>query len=130
MRAGYRHERRYWNSVVVREMAEVRDHTVDSPAGTVPVRLYRPDMGSPIPVLVYAHGGGYIVGDLDARPRLSPAGAAQRLGRAGRGLSLAPERSFPCSPIRCWALRHAARTAPPGAGHHPLRDRGDSAGRT
>lgn len=41
-------------------------HTVeDLRAGEIPVRLYRPGPG-PRPVVLYAHGGGFVLGDLDS----------------------------------------------------------------
>jgi acetyl esterase len=49
------------------EMAEVRDHSAPGPAGDIPLRVYR-GMGTkpgPLPVLVFYHGGGYVIGDLD-----------------------------------------------------------------
>jgi acetyl esterase len=42
-----------------------RDLVVPGPGGEVPVRLYEPDRDGPVPVLVYYHGGGWVVGDLD-----------------------------------------------------------------
>ena len=46
-------------------VAEVRDDTV----GGVPVRIYRPD-GTDLPVLVYAHGGGFVFCDLESHDGL------------------------------------------------------------
>jgi acetyl esterase len=60
-------ERRAATQPLPAEVAEVRDLAADSPNGTIPVRLYRP-LGSgagPLPVLVYYHGGGWVIGDLD-----------------------------------------------------------------
>ncbi len=50
------------------EVAEVRDASVPAPAGDIPVRLYRPPAPRPptcCPALVYYHGGGWLLGDLD-----------------------------------------------------------------
>lgn len=46
-------------------VADVRDDTVDG----VPVRIYRPS-GDDLPVLVYAHGGGFVFCDLDSHDGL------------------------------------------------------------
>jgi acetyl esterase len=46
----------------------VRDLEARSPAGPIPLRSYRPmDVGDAavLPVLVYFHGGGWVIGDLD-----------------------------------------------------------------
>ena len=49
------------------DMAELRNLSAPGPAGDIPLRLYR-GMGTkpgPLPVLVFYHGGGYVIGDLD-----------------------------------------------------------------
>ncbi|HEX7890579.1 MAG TPA: alpha/beta hydrolase [Ramlibacter sp.] len=50
------------------EVGSVRELEAKGPAGTIPLRSYRP-LGAPadamLPVLVYYHGGGWVVGDLD-----------------------------------------------------------------
>ncbi|MGH3240093.1 MAG: alpha/beta hydrolase fold domain-containing protein, partial [Spirillospora sp.] len=54
--------------VVRRELPEVRDVAVPGPGGPIPVRLYRPappDLGPP-PVIVYLHGGGWVLGGVDS----------------------------------------------------------------
>ena len=130
MRAGYRHERRFWNSAVV-ELASVQNHVIDTPAGTVPVRLYRPGMGSPIPVLVYAHGGGYIVGDLDTHDRICRL-LARRSGWAVLAIdyTLAPEKQFPVQPDQVLGVLHhvAAHGAQWGLDTKRIAIGGDSAG--
>ena len=51
------------------EVAEVRDLSCPGPHGAIPLRAYRP-MGTAanevLPVLVYYHGGGWLLGDLDS----------------------------------------------------------------
>ncbi len=50
------------------ELARVADLRAPGPAGDIPVRLYRP-LGTAdadrLPALVYFHGGGWTIGDLD-----------------------------------------------------------------
>ena len=42
------------------------DRTIPGPAGPIPVRVYRSTLaGAQPPALVYLHGGGWVVGDLD-----------------------------------------------------------------
>lgn len=43
-------------------MAEVLDLTAPGPAGSIPLRLYRPATEPVLPVLVYLHGGGLVMG--------------------------------------------------------------------
>jgi len=50
--------------------------TVVSDATAIPVRLYHPEPGTALPALVYAHGGGWVLGDLDTHDRLCRAIAA------------------------------------------------------
>jgi acetyl esterase len=44
----------------------VEDREVPGPAGAIPVRIYSPAGGGTFPVLVWFHGGGWVVGDLDS----------------------------------------------------------------
>ena len=50
-------------------VGEVRDETIPGPDGDIPVRIYRPD-GDDLPILVYAHGGGFVFCDLDSHDEL------------------------------------------------------------
>src|SRR5213592_925024 len=50
------------------EVASVRDLEARGPAGPIPLRSYRPAGSAAetqLPVLVYYHGGGWVIGDLD-----------------------------------------------------------------
>jgi acetyl esterase len=52
-------------------VAEVRDETISGPGGEIPLRIYRPDSaGESPPILVYAHGGGFVFCDLDSHDEL------------------------------------------------------------
>src|SRR5690348_10545786 len=44
------------------QVASVEDATV---ASGIPVRVYRPETDGPVPTIVYLHGGGFVIGDLD-----------------------------------------------------------------
>ncbi|HWC36811.1 MAG TPA: alpha/beta hydrolase fold domain-containing protein [Mycobacteriales bacterium] len=48
------------------EVGEVVDGTLRGATGPLPYRLYRPGLPGPHPVLVYFHGGGWVLGDLDS----------------------------------------------------------------
>jgi acetyl esterase len=48
------------------EVGKVENRTIPGPAGEMPVRIYTPDGQGPFPALVYYHGGGWVIGDLDA----------------------------------------------------------------
>jgi acetyl esterase len=48
-------------------MAVMRDLKAAGPAGDIPLRLYRPKgVPDPAPALIYVHGGGGTIGDLDS----------------------------------------------------------------
>jgi acetyl esterase len=44
---------------------KVVDRKIPGPSGDIPIRLYYPAGNAPFPVLVYFHGGGWVIGDLD-----------------------------------------------------------------
>ena len=66
-RAMYR-DRRGFSQPKPRAMAEVLELQADSAQGGIPLRLFRPAglaADTPAPTLVYYHGGGWVIGDLD-----------------------------------------------------------------
>ena len=111
----------------------VEDRTIDGPAGPIPVRLYwPPEPGvTPPPVVVFVHGGGWVVGDLDtydgtARQHAVGAGAVV----VSVDYRLAPEHPFPAAvddvwAATQWAAEHAAEL---GGDPRRLAIAGDSAG--
>ena len=66
-------ERRFVTQPKPPEVASVRELKAPAPAGEIALRLYRP-LGSQaqriLPVLVYLHGGGWTIGDLDSHDAL------------------------------------------------------------
>lgn len=44
---------------------KVEDRLIPGPAGQIPIRIYRPAGMGPFPILVYFHGGGFVLGDID-----------------------------------------------------------------
>jgi len=81
----------------------VRDFAIDGPAGDVPIRVYTPRGSAPFPVLVYAHGGGWMMGSLD-----SDDGICRALANAAECVvvsvdyRLAPEHPFPAAVEDCF----------------------------
>ena len=41
------------------------DRQVSGPLGDIPIRIYRPEGDGPFGTLVYFHGGGWVIGDID-----------------------------------------------------------------
>ena len=77
--------------------ARVSERTIAGPRGPVPIRIYHPkSRRQPRPVLVYFHGGGFVVGSI-----ASYDGVARALAREADaivvsvGYRLAPENRFP-----------------------------------
>ena len=114
---------------------EVRseDRTIDGPAGPIPIRVYWPPTtgDSAPPVVVFIHGGGWCVGDLDtydgtAREHAVGAGAVV----VSVDYRLAPEHPYPAAVEDVWAATQwvAEHAVELGADPERLAVAGDSAG--
>ncbi|MDB5859645.1 MAG: alpha/beta hydrolase fold-containing protein [Ramlibacter sp.] len=99
-RAWYR-ERRTFTQPDPPAVGAVRDLEARGPAGPIPLRSYRP-MGSAegdvLPVLVYYHGGGWVIGDLDTHDVL----CRQLCNQSGCAViavdyRMGPEHRFPAA---------------------------------
>ncbi len=110
----------------------VSDRTIEGPGGPLRVRLYRPPSEhSVLPVVVFIHGGGWSVGDLDTYDgpaRMHAVGAEAVV--VSIDYRLAPEHPFPAAVDDVWAAtRWVARNAEQiGADPDRLAVAGDSAG--
>jgi acetyl esterase len=131
VRAGYRMQRQAQDQNAPKDV-EARDLSVAGAAGEIPARLYSPPgAATPSGLLVYFHGGGFVIGDLETHD-----GHCRRLA-AGSGCRvlavdyrLAPENPFPAShddalAATKWAFDHAAEI---GADPARIAVGGDSAG--
>jgi acetyl esterase len=109
-------------------LAEVTDRVV---AGSVPVRIYRPGAPGPRPVVVYAHGGGWVIGDLDTHDDTCRF-LSQALGAVVVAVDYrrAPEHPYPAAIEDYWAAVNwvAQNAADLGADPGALALAGDSAG--
>ncbi|MHA3703721.1 alpha/beta hydrolase [Jatrophihabitans sp. YIM 134969] len=78
--------------------ASETDDVLPGPAGDIPVRVLRPAHDGPVPTVVYLHGGGWVVGDLDTH-----LGHARRICVQANAVvvsvayRLAPEHRFPAA---------------------------------
>lgn len=112
-------------------VASVADHQVPVDNGRIDVRVYRPDLSEPLPMLVYAHGGGFVFCDLDSHDglcrnlaNLTPAVVVSVAYR------LAPEYRWPTAAEDFYAATHWAVDHAADFGADPARVAvgGDSAG--
>lgn len=86
-------------------LAEIRNLTIPGPTGDIPARLYsnRPD-AAPGPVMVFFHGGGFVVGNLDSHePYCAEAARQLDMPVISIDYRLAPEAPFPAAPEDCEA---------------------------
>lgn len=115
------------------EVASVSERTVPGPDGDVPVRVYRPSRNETLPSLVFFHGGGWMLGDLDTHDALCRALAnATDCVVVAVDYRLAPEHRFPdgledCYAATCWVANNAEAL---GTDPDSLTIAGESAGAT
>src|SRR5437660_1167517 len=89
------------------EIGAVKNLTADGPGGPIPLRVYRPadvPAGTPLPVLVYYHGGGWVIGDLDTHDvQCRQITAEAGITVVAVDYRLAPEHKFPAAVDDAWA---------------------------
>ncbi|HEV8037517.1 MAG TPA: alpha/beta hydrolase [Bryobacteraceae bacterium] len=104
---------------------------IPGPVGEIPIRIYTPDGPAPRPALVYFHGGGWVVCDLDTHDVVCSA-MARRAGAVVIAVDyrLAPEHKFPAAVIDCYAATAWVASNAEKLGIDPKRIAvgGDSAG--
>ncbi|WP_254544018.1 alpha/beta hydrolase [Halomarina pelagica] len=98
----------------VPELALVRDLAIPGPGGDLPIRVYRSTLDAPAPVVVYFHGGGWVLGTLDSVDGICREIAAHTgCVVASVGYRLAPEHPFPAAVDDAYAaVEWVARNAP------------------
>ncbi|GAA4935098.1 acetyl esterase [Actinomycetospora succinea] len=113
------------------EVGTVSDRAIPGPGGDIPARIYVPHGGGSGGVLVYFHGGGWVIGDLETvdRPCRSIANAADVVVVSVE-YRLAPEHVQPaafddCYAATAWVADHADEL---GVDASRLAVGGDSAG--
>lgn len=112
-------------------VGNVQDRTIPGPGGAIPVRVYTPAGSGPFPVVVYSHGGGWVIATIDTYDS-----SARALTNAARAVVVSieyrkgPENPFPAAHDDAfaayqWVLQNAA-----AIGGDPMRVAvaGESAG--
>ena len=97
------------------EVPRVEDRRIPGPDGELPVRIYTPAGPGPFPMLVWFHGGGWVIGDLEwADPMARHLTVGAGCVVVSVDYRLAPETKFPgaaddCYAATVWAAQNAAR---------------------
>ena len=112
-------------------VGEVRNLNIPGPGGALALRIYSPAVQGPSPVVVFFHGSGFVILDLDTHDdicrRLCVGAACVVVSVDYR---LAPEHQFPAAPDDClaatrWVAAHAGEF---GGDASRIVVAGDSAG--
>ncbi|WP_175719186.1 alpha/beta hydrolase [Burkholderia anthina] len=112
------------------DMHSVEDLTVPGAAGSLRARLYRPTRERHLPTVVYLHGGGFVIGDLDTHDNI-----CRELARGAHAVvvsvdyRLAPEHRYPAAADDAvaatkWVIANAGELG----GNDVVAVAGDSAG--
>jgi acetyl esterase len=110
------------------EVARVESLTL---GGSIPARAYAATSAGPLPIIVWYHGGGFVIGDLETADRTCRKLATQTGALViSVDYALAPERPFPSGPDDCfnalrWIVENAATL---GGDPSRVAVAGDSAG--
>lgn len=112
------------------DIASVEDTTFAGPGGAIPVRVYRPQPERTSGVVVYLHGGGWVLGTLDVfDATVREIAAAGNLMAISVDYRLAPEHPFPAAVEDAMAVVRAVLAGQvPGADMQRVAVAGDSAG--
>jgi acetyl esterase len=114
------------------EIAVMRDISIPGPAGAIPARVYDArESRSAGPVMVFYHGGGFVIGDLDIYgPYCAEAARQLDVPVISIDYRLAPEHPFPAAAIDCEAATRWIAGSPAELGLQVtgLIPSGDSAG--
>lgn len=115
----------------VQDVASVDDRTIAADGRQIPIRVYRPSTADREPALMFFHGGGFVLGDLDSHDR-----ECRVLANASGCVIVAvdyrrpPEHPFPAAPEDCYAATRYVAEHPQEFGIDAARlgVAGDSAG--
>lgn len=116
-------------------VASSEDVTIPGPGGPIPARLHRPvrpaDAQEPLPLLVWFHGGGWVLGSIDSHENVARNFCHDaQVAVLNVGYRLAPEHPFPAAfddaeAAFLWAHENAERL---GIDRDRIALGGDSAG--
>jgi len=112
-------------------IAKSENRMIPGPGGQIPVRIYTPEGSEPFPVLVFFHGGGFVIGSVElydefCRELANGAGCMV----VSVDYRLAPEHKFPAAVEDCYAATEWVAENAKAIGGNPalIAVGGDSAG--
>lgn len=113
------------------ELAGVEDRSIPGPHGQIPIRIYTPEGAENAPVIIYYHGGGWVVGNIDTHDALT-----RELANRSSSIvvsvdyRLAPENPFPAAVEDAYATLEWVSQNAESLGGDPsmIAVAGDSAG--
>ncbi|MEQ5786499.1 alpha/beta hydrolase [Erythrobacter sp. NFXS35] len=115
-----------------RDLAVIRDLSCPGPEGDIPLRLYDArEMRQPGPVVMFFHGGGFVIGDLDTHHALcTELAGLLDLPVVAVHYARAPEAPFPAAILDCEAAARWVAGSPAELGRAAtgIVTIGDSAG--
>lgn len=130
IRAVYNQERSWWNAVKP-ELSSVENIEIQGPVRPLPLRIYQPLDKCCNATLIYLHGGGWVVGNLDTHDRVMRL-LCEYSGAAVLGVdyALSPEYRMPVAIDEILTTWHWLHSTGKDFGLHPERTAigGDSAG--
>jgi acetyl esterase len=113
------------------EAEEVREFEIDGPGGPLPIRSYHPAGDGAHPIVVFYHGGGFVIGNIETHDNLGHA-ICERAGALVLSVDyrLAPEHPFPAAVNDAYAALEwaAANGDQIGGDTEQIAVAGDSAG--
>jgi acetyl esterase len=112
-------------------VAATEDVELPGAAGHLQARIYRPEGEGPFPTILFIHGGGFVIGDIDTHDNQCRT-VCRDVGAVvlSVGYRLAPEAPFPAAPQDClgalrWTAEHVGEL---GGDAERVAVAGDSAG--
>lgn len=85
------------------QLRKVNNMSIQGREARIPVRMYFPDIKDNAPVIVYFHGGGFVIGNLTSHDKV-----CRRICKMNEAIvvavdyRLAPEHKFPAAPTDCY----------------------------
>jgi len=91
--------------IAIAELASIRDMTITSAEGPIPIRVYTPEGDGLLPVFLYIHGGGWWTGnDYVTDSPMTHLAAEAKVIVVSVDYRLAPEFSYPAGFNDCYAV--------------------------